>query len=290
MIANDSDRDRPGVDRYNRSYAYAESDDLQGVEEPPVHPRHGRRRPAGHRTLPVRLPQVRRHYVGYMSMFYLRRPQPIDIHLATSRDGFNFTRVCRATPFIPSGRWGTTTSWRWPAPSPSQSSSTTRSTCTTPRSTFRTKRLIRTVRAGSEWRLVTFKRDRFASLETGEFHSGPGDEHRTGPARCRIVTKPFTVRHPRAVPECRHLGERIDTGRSADPRLAADSRVYRTPGAGCPGGCPGPPGPVEGQRRREQAPGEGDSSQVLHDSRAPVRNDPDRRGEKAERSRQRIPR
>ena len=29
MIANDSDRNRPPVDRYNRSYAYAESDDLK---------------------------------------------------------------------------------------------------------------------------------------------------------------------------------------------------------------------------------------------------------------------
>src|SRR5262249_57776109 len=29
MIANDTDRNRPAVDRYNRSYAYADSEDLQ---------------------------------------------------------------------------------------------------------------------------------------------------------------------------------------------------------------------------------------------------------------------
>ena len=41
-----------------------------------------------------------------MSVFYLRRPQPIDIHLATSRDGIHFTRVCRGQPFIPHGPLG----------------------------------------------------------------------------------------------------------------------------------------------------------------------------------------
>ena len=41
-----------------------------------------------------------------MSVYHLRHPQPIDIHLATSRDGIHFTRVCRGTPFIPSGPLG----------------------------------------------------------------------------------------------------------------------------------------------------------------------------------------
>src|SRR6185437_464141 len=45
-------------------------------------------------------------YVGYMSVYYLRHPQAVNIHLATSRDGIQFSRVCRGEPFIPSGPLG----------------------------------------------------------------------------------------------------------------------------------------------------------------------------------------
>src|SRR6185436_6765425 len=44
-------------------------------------------------------------YVGYMSVFHLG-PQTIDVQLATSRDGIQFTRVCRGEAFIPAGTPG----------------------------------------------------------------------------------------------------------------------------------------------------------------------------------------
>ncbi|MFN0056301.1 MAG: hypothetical protein ACKV0T_29495, partial [Planctomycetales bacterium] len=106
MIANDSDRNRPPADRYNRSYAMAESDDLATW----TNHRHilamDPDDPADTELYQFACHRAGDGYVGYMSIFYLRRPQPIDIHLATSRDGVHFTRVCRGTPFIPSGPLG----------------------------------------------------------------------------------------------------------------------------------------------------------------------------------------
>src|SRR4051794_3494244 len=126
MVADQSDCNRKAADRYYRSYAYAESADLQEW--------------GGHRFLLSMDPddpadtelyqfschQVGQTYVGYLSVYHLG-PQSVDVQLATSRDGLHWDRVRRGEPFIASGPRGTTTTWRWPAPSPSPSWSATRS-------------------------------------------------------------------------------------------------------------------------------------------------------------------
>ena len=189
MIANDSDRRRAGVDRYNRSYAYAESEDLREWKNHRFILAMDADDPADTELYQFACHKFGETYVGYMSVFYLRRPQPIDIHLATSRDGIHFTRVCRGTPFIPSGPLGYYDYMAMACSQPkpiivndtvfiyyaalnfphdaAQSSDTS----------FQTGGVA----------LATLKRDRFASLETGIPDAGP----------CRVITKPFVARHPR---------------------------------------------------------------------------------------------
>ena len=109
------------------------------MEEPSVHPQHGRRT-----TRPIRnfinflATSMGQIYVGFMSVFHLRHPQSVDIHLATSRDGLNFTRVCRGEPFIPSGPLGYYDYMAMACSQPEPSSSTTLFTSITRRPTFRT--------------------------------------------------------------------------------------------------------------------------------------------------------
>jgi hypothetical protein len=127
-------------------------------------------------------------YVGYMSIFYLRRPQPIDIQLATSRDGIHFTRVCRGTPFIPSGPLGyyDYMAMACSQPKPIVVNDTVYihyAALNFPHDADMSDTSFHTGGAA----LATFKRDRFASLETGIPDAGP----------CRAITKPFLVRHPR---------------------------------------------------------------------------------------------
>ncbi|MFN0172734.1 MAG: hypothetical protein ACKV22_40660 [Bryobacteraceae bacterium] len=186
MIGNVSDRDRKPVDRYNRSYAFAESHDLRewtnhrfilamDPDDPPD----------------TELYQFSCHklghlYVGYMSVFHLR-DQSIDIQLATSRDGLQFTRVCRGEPFIPSGPMGY---YDYMAMACDQSVPVV-----VDDTVFiyyaalnaRHDSAFQKPDEGGGAALATFKRDRFASLETGEAGSG----------FCRVVTKPFIVRHPK---------------------------------------------------------------------------------------------
>ena len=106
MIANESDCDRKAVDRYYRSYAYAESDDLREWKNHQFILSMDADDPPDTELYQFACHKFGQSYVGYMSVFYLRHPQPINIHLATSRDGLNFTRVCRGEPFIPSGALG----------------------------------------------------------------------------------------------------------------------------------------------------------------------------------------
>ena len=106
MVADESDRERKAVDRYYRSYAYAESDDLREWKNHQFILSMDADDPADTELYQFACHKFGQIYVGYMSVFYLRHPQPIDIQLATSRDGLNFTRVCRGEPFIPSGPLG----------------------------------------------------------------------------------------------------------------------------------------------------------------------------------------
>ena len=106
MIADDSDRDRQAVDRYYRSYAYAESEDLRHWKNHQFILSMDADDPPDTELYQFGCHRVGTSYVGYMSVFYLRDPQQVDIHLATSRDGVHFKRVCRGQPFIPFGAPG----------------------------------------------------------------------------------------------------------------------------------------------------------------------------------------
>jgi hypothetical protein len=189
MIADDSDRDRAGVDRYNRSYAYAESDDLAVWKNHRFILAMDADDPADTELYQFACHKFGETYVGYMSIFYLRRPQPIDIHLATSRDGIHFTRVCRGTPFVPAGPLGY---YDYMAMA-----------CSQPRPIlvdgtiylyYAALNFPHDAEASSDpslqtggIALATLKRDRFASLETGIPDAAP----------CRVITRPFVVWHPR---------------------------------------------------------------------------------------------
>ncbi len=188
MIADESDRERPGVDRYNRSYAYAESEDLKEC--------------SGHRHVmamdaddpaDTELYQFGCHkfgetYVGYMSIYYLRRPQPISIHLATSRDGEHFTRVSRGTPIIDHGELGyyDYMAMACSQPKPIVVNDTIHIYYAALNAPHDADFNGDTPYTGGA-ALATLKRDRFASLETGIPDGGPS----------RVITKPFIVRHPR---------------------------------------------------------------------------------------------
>jgi hypothetical protein len=190
MIAIESDCDRPAVDRYNRSYAYAESDDLREWKNHRFILAMDADDPADTELYQFACHQFGSIYVGYLSIYYLRRPQPIDVHLAVSRDGLNFTRVCRGAPFIPSGQLGY---YDYMAMA-----------CSQPKpiivddivyfyyvaANFPHDADIGSTDPGvlrCSAALATFKRDRFASLETSSLDQGP----------CRMITKPFAVRHPK---------------------------------------------------------------------------------------------
>ncbi|MDB5391133.1 MAG: hypothetical protein JWM11_6779 [Planctomycetaceae bacterium] len=190
MIANDSDRERAGVDRYYRSYAYAESDDLRewknhqfilsmDADDPPDTELY---QFACHQFGPI--------YVGYMSIYYQRMPQPIDIHLATSRDGIHFTRVRRGEPFIPSGSAGyyDVMAMACSQPKPIVVDDTIYfyyAAANFPHSVDTARTDPAVLKCGAA--LATLKRDRFASLETSHLDSGP----------CRVITRPFRVTHPK---------------------------------------------------------------------------------------------
>ncbi|HWB07959.1 MAG TPA: hypothetical protein VG826_01855 [Pirellulales bacterium] len=187
MVANDSDCSRPGVDRYNRSYAYAESEELKEWQNHRFILAMDADDPADTELYQFACHKFGQAYVGYLSIFHLRRPQPIDIHLATSRDGIHFTRVCRGTPFIPSGPLGY---YDYMAMA-----------CSQPRPIvvndtiyvyYAALNFPHDADGDAKFHtggvaLATLKRDRFASLETGIPDAGPS----------RVITKPFVVQHPK---------------------------------------------------------------------------------------------
>jgi hypothetical protein len=189
LIADDSDRQRAGVDRYYRSYSYAESEDLKEWKNHQFILAMDADDPADTELYQFACHKFGGTYVGYMSIYYQRRPQPIDICLATSRDGIRFTRVCRGTPFIPSGPLGyyDYMAMACSQPKPIVVNDTVYiyyAALNFPHDAD-TSSNPSLYTGGAA--LATFKRDRFASLETGIADAEP----------CRVITKPFVVRHPR---------------------------------------------------------------------------------------------
>jgi hypothetical protein len=188
MIANESDRERRAVDRYYRSYAYAESDDLREWKNHQFILSMDADDPGDTELYQFGCHKFGQIYVGYMSVFYLRLPQAVNIHLATSRDGVHFSRVCRGDPFIPSGPLGyyDYMAMACSQPEPVIVNDTMYIYYTAanfPHELDTSGAAPGVYKCGAA--LATFKRDRFASLETSDLNSGP----------CRVVTRPFTVQH-----------------------------------------------------------------------------------------------
>jgi hypothetical protein len=185
LVANESDGERKAVDRYYRSYAYAESDDLREWKHHQFILSMDADDPADTELYQFACHKFGAIYVGYLSVFHLRSPQSIDIQLATSRDGINFTRVCRGEPFIASGPRGyyDLMAMGCSQPEPIVVDDTH----------YLYYAAVNIPHDGSDPNeqggvaLATFKRDRFASLEAGEIRAGPS----------RVVTKPFAVEHTR---------------------------------------------------------------------------------------------
>jgi hypothetical protein len=190
MVADDSDRERKAVDRYYRSYAYAESDDLREWKNHRFILSMDADDPADTELYQFGCHKIGQIYVGYMSVFHLGQRQSLDIQLATSRNGLNFTRVCRGEPFIPSGPLGyyDYMAMACSQPAPIIVDDTVYiyyAAANFPHSADVAHADPETLQVGAA--LATFKRDRFASLETSDTDAGPS----------RVVTKPFTVRHSR---------------------------------------------------------------------------------------------
>lgn len=188
MVADESDRERKAVDRYNRSYAYAESADLQDWKNHKFILAMDADDPADTELYQFSCHKFGPIYVGYMSVFHLG-PQSIDIQLATSRDGLNFTRVRRGEPFIASGSKGyyDYMAMACSQPEPIVVDNTVYlyyAAANFPHSVD-TAADPSAIQVGAA--LATFKRDRFASLESNDKEAAP----------CRMVTRPFTVRHPK---------------------------------------------------------------------------------------------
>jgi hypothetical protein len=186
MIADESDRDRKAADRYYRSYAYADSADLREWKNHKFILSMDADDPADTELYQFSCHQYGQIYVGYMSVFHLG-PQSLDIQLATSRDGLNFTRVRRGEPFIPSGplRYYDYMAMACSQPEPIIVDDTVYlyyAAANFPHSAD-VSTDPGTLQVGAA--LATFKRDRFASLESSDNDGGS----------CRIVTRPFTPRH-----------------------------------------------------------------------------------------------
>lgn len=187
MIANESDRNRSPIDRYNRAYAYAESDDLQAWRNHRFILAMNADDPADTELYQFGCHKFGATYVGYASIFHLRRPQPIDIHLTTSRDGVHFTRVCRGTPFIASGPLGyyDFMAMACSQPQPIVVDNTIYVYYAALNFPHDADESASPHYSGGV-ALATLKRDRFASLETGIPDAEP----------CRVLTRPFVVAHP----------------------------------------------------------------------------------------------
>lgn len=188
MVANDSDCNWAGADRYYRSYAYAESDDLGEWKNHQFILSMDADDPPDTELYQFATHKIGETYVGFMSIFYTRRPSPIDVQLATSRDGIHFSRVCRGKAFIPAGPLGyyDVMAMGCSQPKPILVNDTMYfyyAALNFPHDVDMDRTSPEVLKSGAA--VATFKRDRFASLETSHLDPGP----------CRVITKPFTVQH-----------------------------------------------------------------------------------------------
>ena len=223
MIANDSDRERKAVDRYYRSYAYAESDDLREWKNHRFILSMDADDPADTELYQFACHKIGQIYVGYMSVFYLRRRSRWIFISPPAATGSTSPASAGASRLSRRGRWDTTTTWRWPVPSPSRSSSTTRSTSITSAANF--PHSVDVARCRS--------RHPQGRRGAGHVQARPVCLARNERSGSRAVPRGDQAVHRaalQAVPERGHLDEGIDPRGGIDARLATDSGLHRAAG------------------------------------------------------------
>jgi len=194
MIGNAGDRDWKPVDRYFRVWARAESSDLKELKNCRMILSTDANDPPDTEAYNLSCYKYENVYVGYLNVYHMRPGSwHLDVQLVTSRNGLDFTRVCRREPFIPSGTQGYyNNGWI---------DYDVRLGCQAEplivddtvyvyyhgfnRNHGKGNKQGCDRFEGGCAGLVTFKRDRFVSLETGL------------PGPCKLVTKPFVVKYPK---------------------------------------------------------------------------------------------
>jgi hypothetical protein len=174
------------VDRYVRVYSYVESDDLREWTNYRVIVAMDPDDPVNTDVYNLACFNYEQVYVGYLNVYHtLPGNENIDVQLITSRNGIDFTRVCRRQVFLPSGDLGyfdymVMTGYQ---SEPIIVDDTVYIYYEGVNYAHNVE--VNPPHGGSAVGLATFKRDRFVSLETAD-NLFP----------CRLVTRPFVVHHP----------------------------------------------------------------------------------------------
>ena len=183
MMARPGDEKWEPVERYFRVWSYADSDDLKDWGNYRIILSMDADDPADTEAYNFSCYNYEQVYLGYLCVYHMAAgADTLDVQLTTSRNGTDFTRVCRRETWIPSGELGSFDYMVMPG--------------------FQAEPIIvddtvylyyegvnyphdvdQPPYGGCSVGLATFDRDRFISMETGP------------PGPCRLVTKPFVLPH-----------------------------------------------------------------------------------------------
>ena len=183
MMARPGDEKWQAVDRYFRVWSYADSDDLKDWGNYRIILSMDADDPTDTEAYNFSCYNYEQVYLGYLCVYHMApETDTLDVQLTTSRNGTDFTRVCRREVWIPSGELGSFDYMVMPG--------------------YQAEPIIvndkvylyyegvnyphdahpeKLTHEGTFVGLVTFDRDRFIGMETGV------------PGPCRLVTKPFVV-------------------------------------------------------------------------------------------------
>ncbi len=187
LVAQPGDANVPAPDRGMRIMGYADSADLKHWENHRIILTPDADDPADIEFYGLTCYTYAQVYVGYLWVFHQEpRRQDIDVQLTTSRDGIHFTRCCRRQVFLPNGPYNyfdheITVGDQYEPIIVNDQVYLFYEAANYKHTNADSSRPEARITGG----LCTFPRDRFVSLETGV------------PQPCRVVTKPFVVRHPK---------------------------------------------------------------------------------------------
>jgi hypothetical protein len=190
MMAGPGDESSKVVDRYVRVFSYTDSDNLKDWRNYRVVVSMNADDPVNTDVYNLACMNYEQVYVGYMSVFYaIPGKENIDVQLITSRNGTDFTRVCRREVFIASGDLGyfdymVMTGFQAEPLIVDDTVYLYYEGVNYPHN-METGPNGAPPHTGTSVGLVTFKRDRFVSLEAS-----------TLDLPCRFATRPFVVAHP----------------------------------------------------------------------------------------------